>query len=134
MTALLDDEDAGVTNVEWQWYRLTVNTIAVVADLPDTDELNNKCEEEEVGTTNCYIDGATTASYTPTEHDFDTANDAGRYLAARARYNDTHNEGAITRDCSSGRRKPPLRWKMLRTRLRRSWMRTGTHLASKTRR
>ena len=59
------------------------------------------CVDEEVGTASCVIDGATSASYTPTQYDY-LADDAttttgtteGRYLLARATYNDKFNTGA----------------------------------------
>ena len=95
LAAVLEDEDAGVTNVEWQWYRLTESDVTLPAtdgsaDCPAADA------EDPVATASCVLDGATSASYTP------TANDAGRYLAARATYNDKHNESADEKEMFFG--------------------------------
>ena len=92
LAAVLEDKDAGVTNVEWQWYRLTDNTtITDVASLPAAATVCTAADVDSPVLTNCVLDGATSASYTPVALDFHAD---GRYLAARATYNDKHNEGA----------------------------------------
>ena len=61
LTAMLDDEDSGVANTEWQWASSTT-----------------------MGGTYADIDGASSASYTVAD------GDAGMYLRATASYNDAH--------------------------------------------
>ena len=93
------DEDGGVTDRRWQWYRGgslpdplsgLVNTDAdddsltatdvCVADDPDTDE-------QTPATTLCRIEGETAAIYTP------DSNDVGRLLHVVADYKDDFNAG-----------------------------------------
>ena len=94
--ASVDDDDAGVTSVEWKWYRLTAtDATADTVVLPDDTDV---CDDGAVGTASCVIEDATSASYTVTQHDQmddnpDTADtNEGRYLAAQVTYNDTFNE------------------------------------------
>ncbi len=63
--SVTDDPDGGVTNVTWVWER---------DDDPDDADLNTGMEE--------VIEGATSASYTPTK------DDDGKYLRAIATYTD----------------------------------------------
>ena len=93
LAASVSDVDGEISNVDWQWYRLTAGdavkeAITEPITIPDT-----VCVEKMVGTASCVILKATSASYTPTEFDLGDADDAdgARYLAARATYNDKFN-------------------------------------------
>ena len=59
ITARLSDPDGGITGAEWQWYRGVTDT----ADLPDTADATEKCDADTL--TNCWIEGATSSTYTP---------------------------------------------------------------------
>ncbi len=91
LSASVSDPDGDVTNVAWQWYRLASDTDTIAVDsLP-----SGKCTANSSG--DCLIDGATSASYTVTADDY-LADDAttldgveGKWLAARATYNDKFN-------------------------------------------
>ena len=96
--ASVDDVDGEVTNVAWQWYRLTdstTHTAATVitdpATLP-TDACPAADAADPVGTSPCVLTDATSASYTPVAGDFHAD---GRYLGARATYNDKFNEDDV---------------------------------------
>ena len=98
LTASVDDGDGGVSYVEWQWYRLTQteadNAVAAAADavtLPQGD-CPAADADNPIGTDGCVIDGARSASYTPTANDMGNATFGARYLMAQATYNDKFNE------------------------------------------
>ena len=90
LSADVSDPDGDVTNVAWQWFRLTT------AAFPDTAPTAS-CPAEAVGDSSCKIDKATSASYTPTQYDYHAD---GRYLAAQAEYNDKFNEGNTKTDAA----------------------------------
>ncbi len=116
VTASLDDSDKGVTGAEWQWYRGGPAT--------DTDDPADGIQEDEIVTlfgalgttgenagkfgakcdptsatlaerTNCWIEGATSSTYTPVTADTtggpdDSAGDpTAQRLTAVVRYTDT---------------------------------------------
>ena len=53
--ATLDDEDAGVTNVEWQWYRLGDNASFTEADQPTEAACPDADADDPVDTASCRI-------------------------------------------------------------------------------
>ena len=97
IAASIDDLDGNVTNVEWQWYRLTAEDAATVGTDDGFTAPVPNCVAEMVGGESCVLEKATSASYTPTQYDFFADNPEteqateGRYLAARATYNDKFN-------------------------------------------
>ena len=102
--ASVEDDDGDIGNVEWQWYRLRETD--ATGDTPSLPADDVACPEEATGPASCVIDGATSASYTPSSHDYgdpDVATIGGRYLAARASYDDKFNsrrrqQGSVLRD------------------------------------
>ena len=72
ITASVDDPDGGVTDITWQWYDAA---ITLVQD-------SNKVNEADLLTNTNAIEGATSATYTP------TAADATKILGVLARYKD----------------------------------------------
>ena len=131
LAASVSDVDGDVSNVEWQWYRLTAGD-AGNETLPDSD-----CAEEQVGTTSCVIDGATSASYTPTQYDFGDPDDnavGGRYLAPRPPTMTSSKWVPTTKRWPWPSLTLTCRPTILRTRLRSSGTRTGTFRAIRMRR
>ena len=89
LSASVEDPDGDVTNVAWQWYRLFSNTF------PQEPPTGNDDKCASTSTTDCWIDKATSASYTPTadDHAVDGDGVGTKWLAARATYNDKFNAG-----------------------------------------
>ena len=107
--ASIDDLDGDVTNLGWQWYRLTAADAGNVGTNQFTETtVTVNCVAETVGDASCVIDKATSASYTPTQYDYladnpvTTADIEGRYLAARATYNDKFNAAGVTQEIYFG--------------------------------
>ena len=96
LTASVDDVDGGVTNVAWQWYRMTEGdaSTAAAAAAADVSEPSTSCPAADaadpIGSSSCVLEDATSASYTPTAADMGDAD--VRYLMARATYNDKFND------------------------------------------
>ena len=80
ITARLSDKDGNISGTVWQWYRgVTAGATSIVGEDDDTpadgiqwDELTeltdaNKCDSDTL--TNCWIEGATSATYIPTAAD-----------------------------------------------------------------
>ena len=87
ITARLTDNDGGVTGAKWQWYRGDI--AGTEGDTPgngiQADELvaltaDNMCDDDPED--NCWIENATSSTYTP------TADDAGSTLTAVVTYED----------------------------------------------
>ena len=73
VTASLSDQDGGITGATWQWYRGVTDAQTAAADgvQPSADLLNKTeatmCDADL--TANCWIDGATSSTYTPAAAD-----------------------------------------------------------------
>ena len=104
VTASVTDPDGDVTNVGWQWYRLTESDATTVAGgtaFVPTGDCPASTADDPIGSDSCIIDGATSASYTPTSNDAGSTTAGVRYLMARTTYNDKFNEGS-TKDDAQG--------------------------------
>ena len=101
VTARLTDKDGNISGTAWQWYRGVASPDSVVGADADTpadglqwDELTSLTEDNKCDTdtpTNCWIEGATSATYIPTAADATgggTDGDDAQKLTVVARYVD----------------------------------------------
>ena len=114
LTATFEDEDDGISQLKWQWYRAQEGTTgecdgraptgnAHRGFIADTDEAAVGGEQVEQLTVDTLvwtkIDGATSASYTPEANDAPELTDVGRCLRATVTYRDavdrTHSEANV---------------------------------------
>ena len=111
LKANFEDSDEGVTNLKWQWYRAAATTTSacdprtpVVADSDPAEATDHRFFVENDTTTGwTLIAGATSATYTPTEDDFDATvgtNGQGYCLRATVTYRDgvdrTHSAANVS--------------------------------------